>query len=186
MDDRPQLMSGIKPESEVCISRLDEADIVCVHALILKAFGPGRFAKTAERLRENNHALSSLSLVAKRGLDLVGCVQTWDIDLVPCPHDSPKLCFLGPIAVDQSYRAFGIGAKLISKVLEGAEALAYEAVVLVGDLEYFSRFGFVKAPSLTLPGPVDHNRILIKVCENARHGLKISGRLEAAFRGRVG
>ena len=186
MDDRPQVMTGIRFDSEVSISPMGEADVTAANALILKAFGPGRFAKSAERLREGKSPIKTLSLVAKCGPDLVGCVQTWDIDLVPFREDAPKLCFLGPVAVEDTYRTLGIGAKLISAVLKGAEAQAYDAVVLVGDLAYFSRFGFVQSHALIMPGPVDPNRILIKISALGHPDYHISGRMEAVVRGRVG
>ncbi|RZJ96558.1 MAG: N-acetyltransferase, partial [Brevundimonas sp.] len=41
-----------------------------------------------------------------------------------------------------------------------AEADGAAGVLLVGDLAYFERFGFVGAPGAVLPGPVDQRRVL--------------------------
>ena len=43
-----------------------------VTALIDRSFGPGRFAKTAERLREGASPLMDLSFTARAGGELVG------------------------------------------------------------------------------------------------------------------
>jgi predicted N-acetyltransferase YhbS len=57
------------------IVREQPGDLAAVEALVAKAFGPGRFVKTAERLRETNHPRLDLSFVAYDGERLAGCVR---------------------------------------------------------------------------------------------------------------
>ncbi|MCR6661386.1 MAG: hypothetical protein NVV72_19465 [Asticcacaulis sp.] len=45
------------------------------------AFGPGRYVKTAERLREGSHILPDMSFVALRGGQLLGSVRLWPIEV---------------------------------------------------------------------------------------------------------
>jgi predicted N-acetyltransferase YhbS len=141
------------------IVREQPSDFAAVEALVAKAFGPGRFVKTAERLRETNQPRLELSFVAYDGERLAGCVRLWPIHL----GDQP-LMFLGPFAVDPDLRSQGLGARLIETACEAAMAAGEAAVLLVGDLAYFSRLGFVQAnpEEIHMPGPVDRRRVLIR------------------------
>ncbi|HYC75609.1 N-acetyltransferase [Brevundimonas sp.] len=128
------------------------ADVLAIEALVLAAFGPGRFAKTAERLRER--ATVAVGFVARDGATLLGSVRLWSITV----GGRPAL-FLGPIAVAADNRRAGLGAELVQACLTWA-ADAGRGVLLVGDAPYFGRFGFEAAPDVRLPGPVDPRRVL--------------------------
>jgi predicted N-acetyltransferase YhbS len=135
------------------------SDRAAVEALVAKAFGPGRFVKTAERLRETNQPRLDLCFVAYDGERLAGCVRLWPIHIGDAP-----LIFLGPFAVDPDLRSLGLGAQLIETACQAAIAAGEPAILLVGDLAYFSRLGFERADpgAIQLPGPVDTRRVLIR------------------------
>ena len=57
------------------------ADFAAVESLIDAAFGPGRYTKTAERLREGNHHLEGVSVVAREGGAVVGCARMWPVKI---------------------------------------------------------------------------------------------------------
>jgi predicted N-acetyltransferase YhbS len=139
----------------VRIDREDAADAEAVAGLIARAFGPGRFAKTAERLREGNHA--ALALVAREGEAVVGCVRLWPIRV-----GGAEALLLGPFAVEASHRDQGLGAELIEAACERARAAGWRHVLLVGDEPYYGRFGFTLARDVSLPGPVDPRRVLAR------------------------
>jgi predicted N-acetyltransferase YhbS len=128
-----------------------------VDDLIDRAFGPGRYAKSAERLREGNRPRLDLSLCAWDGQALVGCARQWPILI-----GETAAVFLGPFAVEAAWRGRGLGAALIVR----ADALSAEAgerlTLLVGDMAYFGQFGFapVEPGQVALPGPVDPRRVL--------------------------
>ena len=124
-----------------------------VEALVMAAFGPGRFAKTAERLREGSRPASGF--VSRRDGRIVGSVRLW-----PVMIGETRGLFLGPIAVDATSRSDGLGAELVQACLDEARTLKVGGVLLVGDRAYFERFGFVGAPEAVLPGPVDRRRVL--------------------------
>ena len=126
------------------------ADAAAVEALVLAAFGPGRFAKTAERLRER--ARIAAGFVAREEGQVVGSVRLWAITI----GGGPAL-FLGPIAVSAESRRAGLGADLVQACVDHAGG---EGILLVGDLPYFGRFGFRPAPAVRLAGPVDQRRVL--------------------------
>jgi predicted N-acetyltransferase YhbS len=132
-----------------------EADHEAVDRLIEAAFGPGRYVKTAERLREGNRPIASLSFVARHRDEVVGCVRMWPVHV-----DRSPAVFLGPFAVDAVWRSRGLGAMLIENAVAAARRAGHDLIVLVGDEPYFGPLGFRHAPGLTLPGPVDPNRVL--------------------------
>lgn len=128
-------------------------DARSVDALVLAAFGPGRFAKTAERLREG--ATPAAGFVVREAGRLVGSVRLWPIRVGAIPA-----LFLGPIAVAAAQRSAGLGAALVEACLNHARAVGAQGVLLVGDPPYFARFGFAGAPAATLPGPADPRRVM--------------------------
>lgn len=134
------------------ISAETPADAAVVEALVLAAFGPGRFAKTAERLREG--ASVAAGFVARESGVAVGSVRLWSITVGGVPA-----LFLGPIAVAPDSRRAGLGAELVQACLAWAGERG-QGVLLVGDPPYFGRFGFEAASGVRLPGPVDPRRVL--------------------------
>jgi predicted N-acetyltransferase YhbS len=138
------------------------ADAEAAERLVLAAFGPGRFAKTAERLREG--VTPTAGFVARDGDRLIGSVRLWPIRI----GGQPAL-FLGPIAVDAASRRGGVGADLVQACLDRAAELGL-GVLLVGDTPYFGRFGFTPAPAARLQGPVDPSRVLWRGAQPAPEG----------------
>ena len=128
------------------------ADAAAVAALVLAAFGPGRFAKTAERLREQ--AGVAAAFVAREDGQVIGSVRLWRIAV----GDTTAM-FLGPIAVASESRKAGLAADLVQACVDHA-AHDGTAILLVGDMGYFERFGFAVAPEVRMPGPVDQARVL--------------------------
>jgi predicted N-acetyltransferase YhbS len=135
------------------IAQETPADRAAVERLVLAAFGPGRFAKTAERLRER--AGVEAGFVVREGGVVVGSVRLWRIAV-----GDVKALFLGPIAVHAASRRAGLGAELVQACVDHARAVDAAGILLVGDLPYFARFGFEVAQGVTLPGPADPRRVL--------------------------
>lgn len=128
-------------------------DAAAIARVVEAAFGPGRYAKTAERLREGSEPIAGL--VARVGREVIGSVRLWPVTV----GDTPA-AFLGPIAVEADWRSGRIGATLVEGCIERARELGLAGVLLVGDAPYFGRFGFEAAPEAILPGPVDQRRVL--------------------------
>lgn len=131
-----------------------------IEALHEHAFGPGRFARTAFRLREGVAADPDLSLVAMVGDRLGGSVKITPIRI----GETPSL-LLGPLAVDPDYGSRGLGRALVAAAVEKARALGHRTILLVGDAPYYGPLGFhhVKPDVVIMPGPVDPARVLL--CE---------------------
>jgi predicted N-acetyltransferase YhbS len=132
-------------------------DAPLAEAVIDRAFGPGRFTKVSERVREFAAFAPELSFCAWRGDRLVGTVRQWRVRCGEAP-----IVFLGPIAVEADERSAGVGGLLIEQACAAAAAAGEAAIVLVGDEPYFARFGFSAelARAVILPGPVDPGRVL--------------------------
>ena len=77
---------------------------------------------------------------------------------------------LGPLAVDPEFANRGYGRRLIAESFGAGRAAGLQLVVLVGDLAYYGRLGFVAVPPgrIALPGPADPARILAhELCPSA-------------------
>ena len=121
------------------------------------SFGPGRYAKSAYRLREGVDPVAGLSFVAVDGADLLGSIRFWPVT-IGMDHS----LLLGPLAVQPGLRGRGIGIALMKHAIAEARAQGYPSMVLVGDEPYYVRVGFARlAPGrIKFPGPVDPARVL--------------------------
>jgi predicted N-acetyltransferase YhbS len=137
------------------------SEAAAVEALNAEAFGPGRFAKSAYRLREGVAPIASLSFVAVERVGsadvLRGSVRFWPIRV-----GGHEELLLGPLAVRGDQRGRGIGIGLMQAGLDAARKGPWRGVLLVGDEPYYTRVGFSRLPPgrVKFPGPVDQNRIL--------------------------
>ncbi len=132
-----------------------------VERLLDLSFGPGRFAKTAYRLREGVAPIRALSFVAMDGTDgLIGSLRFWPV-MIGGQHQA---IMLGPLAVDPRHRSSGVGMSLMLAALGKAIHLGHRICILVGDEPYYARVGFSRerARGLEFPGPVDPSRLLAR------------------------
>ena len=139
------------------LSALTPSDLLGVDKLDDRAFGPGRFALTAYRLRQGCDPDFQLSCAARVGTLLVGANRMTPIRI----GDAPAL-LLGPVTVDPPFRSRGIARAMIERSLQAARAAGHKLVLLVGDEPYYKRYGFARTPTgrITMPGPVDAARVL--------------------------
>lgn len=137
-------------------------DAPAIEALLDHAFGPGRFTKVSERVREIAEFRSDLSVCVWDGERLVGSVRMWKVHV-----GAATVIFLGPLAVEADVRKHGTGGLLVQRAVQAAEAAGFPVVLLVGDEPYFGRFGFTAAPArqVRMPGPVDQRRVLARGAE---------------------
>jgi predicted N-acetyltransferase YhbS len=135
------------------------SDDTAIEALLEHAFGPGRFAKVSERVREFAEFRPDLWFGAWDGARLVGSVRMWKVRI-----GGETAIFLGPLAVEADQRKHGTGGLLVQRACATAEAAGFPLVLLVGDEPYFGRFGFTGQTTrdVRLPGPVDQRRVLAR------------------------
>ncbi len=135
-------------------------DALAIERLHERTFGPGRYAKSAYRLRERMPHRPELSFTARIGTLLVGSVR-----LSPIRIGEARALLLGPLTIEPPFRDRGIGHALIERAVAEAKAKGHRLVVLVGDEPYYGKSGFRRIPKgrARMPGPVDPARLL--VCE---------------------
>jgi predicted N-acetyltransferase YhbS len=133
-------------------------DAAAIERLHERTFGPGRFARTAYRVREGVTHRLDLSFTARIGTLLVGSVRLSPIRI----GETPAL-LLGPLTVEPPFRDRGIGIGLIERALQEAKAKGQRLVLLVGDEPYYARCGFkrIAKGAVSMPGPVDPQRLLV-------------------------
>lgn len=133
------------------------SDVAAIDALVARSFGPGRYVKSAYRLREGVEPEAGLSYVAIEDGALRGSNRFWPVIV----GDTPAL-LLGPLAVETERRGRGMGIQLMQRGIDEARAKGHRVVILVGDLPYYQRVGFVPITRgrTKMPGPVDPSRIL--------------------------
>jgi predicted N-acetyltransferase YhbS len=135
-----------------------EGDAAIIEAVLDEAFGPGRHARTAYRLREGIEYLPELAFVAENGGELIGSLRYWPIRI----GGITDALLLGPLAIRPDWQGRGCGMALMKHTLALAKELGHRLVVLVGDPPYYARVGFtqIEVGRVTLPGPVDPARLL--------------------------
>ena len=129
-----------------------------IDAINAEAFGPGRYARAAYKIREGGPHERRLSFVALAGRTVIGSVR-----LTRIAAGSGTALLLGPLAVRPAYKNVGIGRKLVAIALDAAKSANFSAVVLVGDAPYYGPLGFSRMPrgQIIMPRPVDPERLLI-------------------------
>jgi predicted N-acetyltransferase YhbS len=147
----------IKPEPAVLAG--------AVERLYDDVFGPARFHKASYLFREGVDPVRELSWIAlegdRQGNDrLVGAIRYWPILVGESGH--PAL-LLGPLAIAQDRAGKGIGRALMFKTLDLAAQLGHDLVLLVGDVDYYERFGFVPATphGFVMPGEQRPDRLQV-------------------------
>lgn len=133
-------------------------DIAAICRLHARVFGPGRFARTAYRVREGKGLVSPYCRAVFDGDRLIAALRFTEITI----GDKGGALLLGPLAVEPARVGQGFGRRLVADGLAEAKARGIRIVVLVGDLPYYGRFGFTPVPPgrITFPGPVNPERIL--------------------------
>lgn len=134
------------------------ADLGAREALLDASFGETRYRKSSERLREDRLPAEGLSFVASEGKRVIGTARLWNVS---CGNGKQAL-LLGPVAVAEDCRSKGLGGAMVRRAIQQARKLGHDAIVLVGDPEYYSRFGFSgeKTGALWMPGPFERHRLL--------------------------
>lgn len=145
---------------------LDTVPAEMVEALLDRAFGPERRARTAYRVREGVDWLPALSFAALDENDhLLGTIQCWPVGLNTSGGSSIPMIMVGPVAVLPQEQRSGVGKALMAVMLEALGPNPALPQILIGDPEYYERFfGFCadRTGGWSLPGPFDPSRLLLR------------------------
>ena len=147
-------------------------DHIEVERLLDLVFTPRRKLLSSYQLRNSANKVDNLSYVIKdNSKKVVGSIRFWNVKV---DNHSSRGLLLGPLAIHPIYQSEGLGEKLVLNGIEKAHSDNWNWIVLVGDLSYYSKFGFSKNPTrgITIGNGLDNSRLL---------GLDINdGFLEAA------
>src|SRR5512142_2953781 len=97
------------------------SDALAIERLHERTFGPGRYARSAYRIREGRGHLLELSFTARIGTLMVGSIRLTPI----CIGETPAL-LLGPLTVEPPFRSHGVGTALVKRALIDAQAKGHK------------------------------------------------------------
>jgi len=147
---------------------LDAVDPALVEALLDRAFEPERHKRTAYKVREGMDWLQGLSFAAlDEGEMLVGTIQCWPVALTTPDGRAHPMIMVGPVAVLPEHQSQGYGKALMTASMTALDPRAPLPQVMIGDPEYYGRWGFTNAGTAgwSLPGPYEKHRLLVR-CDN--------------------
>ena len=142
----PKTRGGLVPTNRFDATELirnakaDELRTIChIHK---EAFEGASEAKLVELLHCNRKA--NPSLVVTVAGEIVASVVFSPVTVTTAPKES-NIAGLGPVAVLPEYQRRGIGSRLIRAGLDACRAAQYGAVVVLGNPQFYLRFGFLPA-----------------------------------------
>ena len=146
---------------------LTDAPAGAVDALLDRAFGTDRHGRTAYAVREGTAPLAELCFGAWHDGAFVGSIQAWPVTLATDANESWPLVMVGPVAIEPPLQGAGIGRALMAALGDAAvlsEDSGAGALMLIGDPEYYGRFGFTDKATAgwRLPGPFERRRLLAR------------------------
>ncbi|MFM2100585.1 MAG: hypothetical protein RLZZ366_2124 [Pseudomonadota bacterium] len=150
-----------------------------VETLLDAAFGADRKARTAYKMRAGTRAIDLLSFAAlAEDGTLIGSLQSWPVALETEEGKKIPMTLVGPVAVSPDLQRGGIGRKLMERLMAAALNHGHDAVLMIGDPEYYGRFFGFSADATqnwSIPGPVERRRLLANITREA--GIPAEGRV---------
>jgi predicted N-acetyltransferase YhbS len=150
-----------------------------VENLLDAAFGADRKARTAYKMRAGCRPIDALSFAAIDAAGtLLGTLQSWPVALESEDGARIVMTLVGPVAVAPKIQRAGIGKMLMEHLVEAAQMHGHQALVMIGDPEYYGRFFRFTAETTAgwmVPGPVERHRLLAKISRS--DGMPHHGRI---------
>lgn len=167
------------PCQDIVFLTEDASHDAAINLINQEAFGPGRFVRSSERVREQGPHDRRLSFIAADRGETIASVR-----MTPVLAGATAGHLLGPLAVRPSHKNLGIGRELVRIALAAAEKSGSQAVILVGDPPYYAPLGFArtKPGALLMPGPFDPHRLLA-ACFGDVEAMALAGEIHHRDRG---
>lgn len=150
-----------------------------IYALVKTAFLTASHCDGDEQdyvdgLRKSEKYIPELALVAEQDGALLGHIMLTSTEIeAQDTNTTYPAVLLSPLCVKSEYRKQGIGAALTVEALQRAKAMGHEIALLVGDPNYYARFGFKSASSFGLDNGDAIPEKYVMACElteGALHG----------------
>lgn len=144
-------------------------DIQRIHDINTGSFSSEGEARLVDMLRKEGVPI--ISFVAEDGDGLCGHILFSPVTL---RGDNPgkRLAGLGPMAVLPDFRKKGVGKLLVEEGLKQCLKDGYDAVVVLGYADYYSRFGFVPSVAYGIVSVYDVPDDIFMIKELRKNGLK--------------
>lgn len=129
-------------------------------------------------MRDGVDAISQLSFAAYADGRLVGTLQSWPVALEQADGTLASLVLVGPVAIEPDSQRSGLGRKLMDALISAAVDQGRDALMMIGDPEYYGRFFGFSADATggwEVPGPVERHRLLARI--NRPGGVPAQGRI---------
>lgn len=136
-----------------------------MESLLDRVFGPDRRRRTAYAIRGATRPIDALSFALVDQGVLIAAIQCFPVQLAADQGCRVPLIMVGPVAVVPERQGEGHGRFLMTTALAAADTLAADVpLMLIGDPEYYGRFGFTAARTgqWRTPGPVERHRLLAR------------------------
>jgi putative acetyltransferase len=108
-----------------------------IHGVVSAAFGRPDEADLVRQLRDDGDVV--LELVAFEGDTVLGHILFSPLTVQPA---TVRIAALAPVSVVPARQNQGIGSALIREGLARCAAMGFDACAVLGEPEYYSRFGF--------------------------------------------
>ena len=142
------------------IRSANENDGEQIMELLDSTFGPGRYARSVYRLREMRPFVEKFSYVYEQNNQIIASIS-YCRTIINLQSNG---LLLGPLAVELEQKGKGFGVQLVEHTLNLInDDGKFDFVIVVGDLDYYERFGFIRIEQdIKFYGPVDKNKLLLK------------------------
>lgn len=161
------------------VNKKDEKDI---YEFVKIAFQTAKVSDGTEqdfvlRLRASENYIPALELVAEEEGQLIGHIMLTKQKVITQEGEYLGV-LVAPLSVKLENRNQGIGKVLIQTAFEKAKALGYTAAFLVGDFQYYCRFGFKPINTFSIQNLTEIPDEFVLGCELKKDSLKeITGTL---------
>ncbi len=146
------------------------ADVSAIDAVTRRAFLHAPHTSHTEQCivtALRSAGVLTISLVADVDGTLVGHVAVSPVCL---SHGASGWFGLGPVSVVPEHQRRGVGSRLVQEALRVLREKGAAGCVVLGEPEYYSRFGFRADPNLVLPGVAPEYFLAISLDSSRPHG----------------
>ena len=155
---------------KIAIFEESPADVPAVETLVAEAFLEAPHTNRCEQwivqaLRESGDL--ALALVAKDGAKVVGYLA---VSRVTIAESAADWYALGPIAVLPSCQGQGIGSQIMREALLRLKERGAGGCVVLGEPDYYKRFGFRPDSRLQMVGAPEENFMALSFTSRIPHG----------------
>ena len=128
---------------QVLIRQETKDDIELITEIHDLAFSQPNEGRLVNLLRKENYFEPSMSLIAELKGEIIGHILFSNLE---CKFDEKKRAVaLAPVAIKPKFQNQGVGSKLITFGVKEISKLGYDAVLVLGEPNYYKRFEFSRS-----------------------------------------